>query len=282
MLGGLFGYGENALTLLLLGAHAPAFVRPLEGGAPADAPLVLYRPSFGRRATKRVDVSAVAADARAPFGEFDAIVTTPGGTYLVETKWPASAEVGRDGVIALRLGQVRRHAVMRRYLVAWRTRASGGWATWAAFTAESGIRGALGELDVSVPAPKDRLATTLAWTLAALHEGGPVRDLVLCVHARDAASAGAAAVAPTRARPHRVHTPDEARDYAPEFALLIAEVGRDVLGPPLFPLPAFRSVPGASPDGTVAGASVSFGFAGAGPAWAPPDASGAEASGSDA
>lgn len=232
MRGGLYGCGEDALTLLLLGAHAPAFVRALEGAtATAGDPAVFFRPSFGRRGTKRDGEAAPVGPLQAAFGEFDAIVRAPGGTYLVETKWSGSGERGRDGVLRLRPEQARRHAVLRTYLEAWRAPGPGAWASWAAFVEGSPIRARLAEFGVAVPRPGTALSRALGWTLAFLDGGGPVRDVILFAHTGPVRHYGAEACEARGAPPPVALEPST-------FALVVAELGHYADGLPFFRLAA--------------------------------------------
>lgn len=203
--GTMFGFGEDALTLLLLGRHARGLVRALERTSPALDPKVFYRPSFGRRATKRRGGVAVGPP-RAEFGEFDAIVATPAGTYLVEVKWSRSRGADAGGVFELDDAQVRRHCVMRHYFEAWRgvpvalpdDRRSA--ACWGDFLAGADLRARLAAHDVAVPGPRTVLAGTLRHVLLLLDGCGPVRDVLLWAEGGDERGR-ALSTCPWRVRP---------------------------------------------------------------------------------
>lgn len=253
----IYGYGEDALTLVLVGQQVHGFVRALEGRLPTRTPTVLYRPSFGRRATERTAEAVVGAP-RAAFGEFDAIVGTELGTYLVEVKWSRSGGVGPDGVLVLADAQVRRHRVMRHYLDAWRAttaydasasapppdpasgredRAAGPPAIplgvrWQRFVQSSDIAARLAAEGVAVPRPRTRLADTLTRVLGLLDRCGPVRDVLLF-----AATGHRPSQSARRARrsPGAVHPP--------HFDLVGADLRYSQPGPLVF-LPTFPDDPG--------------------------------------
>jgi hypothetical protein len=116
----IIGYGEDALTLWALSQRMQEILAQLgDNSSPADA-LVFYRPSCGRG--QRLPQGEL----RSFFGEFDAIIGTTQGVYLVEAKVPSSSGVGRFRV-TLKRAQVHRHKILRTYLTLWRARKPTSW-----------------------------------------------------------------------------------------------------------------------------------------------------------
>ena len=120
------GYGEDALTMWALSQRIGRILEQLhDDTAPSEA-VVFYRPSGGRgeRWWKK-------RGARSLIGEFDAIIGTAAGVYLVEAKWvrPGQSDPSAEQV------QLDRHTRFRTYLELWRQTTPG---SWGAFLATAG------------------------------------------------------------------------------------------------------------------------------------------------
>jgi hypothetical protein len=166
------GYAEDALTLWLVQHHLEPLLHAL--GDDSAAQCVFYRPSFGRRGSSRRN--GLVETPRPAFGEFDVIVGSARGVYLLESKW-SGAVSEHHAEIRLRDEQVRRHEVMRCYLEAWRASKPGGWAT---FRATPSIGERLRELGVCTPRESTRLACNLQIILGLLAPCGPkIRDVLV-------------------------------------------------------------------------------------------------------
>lgn len=173
----ILGYGEDALTLWAIGTQLPRLLRTLGDESPPERSIVLFRPSFGRRGSARNSAGPLVL--LPAFGEFDAIIGTAAGTYLIETKWSASSE-SRGAVLVLRPEQVRRHAVLRCYIEEWRSvRPS----CWTEFLEQSCIEDRLVHLGVAVAPKRSRLAASLTAVLGLLDDAGPVFDVILFMRA---------------------------------------------------------------------------------------------------
>lgn len=117
----VFAYGEDSLTFWALTRQLPAVLKRLgDSSSPEDARL-FYQPSFGRGGSSSV------------FGEFDAILATPAGIYLIEAKATTSTRF-RNPVIKLKEAQARRHEIFRWYLETWRQMRPD---SWRAFTEQA-------------------------------------------------------------------------------------------------------------------------------------------------
>lgn len=111
-------YGEDGLTLWALANRLESILRAVGDATDAADAVVLFRPSFGRRAPsqRRTDRSPLR---ESQFGEFDAIVGTKQNALALEFKREGCSEYRkRDGrwVIELRREQYRRHEVFDWYL----------------------------------------------------------------------------------------------------------------------------------------------------------------------
>jgi hypothetical protein len=181
----LLGYGEDALTLWVIQQHLDAFLQVLGDPTACDQATCFYRPSFGRRATKRGVPEPLKT--RAEFGEFDAIVSTPTGIYLVESKWTASAEANNP-MLQLSEPQLRRHAIMRCYVEEWQTCKP---ASWPDFLVRSNIRSRLQPFHAVPAGPATRLARNLKVVLGFVARNCvPVRDIVVFFRAEDEMAGG--------------------------------------------------------------------------------------------
>ena len=120
----ILGYGEDALTFHALANGLTDMFKQLgDRSEPAEA-IRFFRPSFGRRGPLSDSTP------RSEFGEFDAILGTTEGVYLIEAKWSGSGElVGTT--IELRSEQKRRHQVFRTYLEEWRRQPPDNWQEFA-------------------------------------------------------------------------------------------------------------------------------------------------------
>jgi hypothetical protein len=106
------GYGEDALTYWCLTRRLGSILSPFHDTI-ANTQVVFYRPSFGRRSKGSAAIPGI----RGPqFGEFDGIIVTSRGVYLIEAKWTNSGELD-DATVTLRREQVRRH---RSFVLTWR------------------------------------------------------------------------------------------------------------------------------------------------------------------
>jgi hypothetical protein len=127
-------YGEDPLTFWALKFNLVEILKQLGDQASPEQALVIYRPSFGRQGkAKEMGPGSVA---RAEFGEFDAIIGTPGAVYLVESKWGSSAEA-KGVLLSLRPEQAHRHKVFRWYLEVWRAKL---YARWQDFVIQNSAR----------------------------------------------------------------------------------------------------------------------------------------------
>jgi hypothetical protein len=173
----LLGYGEDALTLWALQHRLDEIMINL-GDSGSNVLEVFFRPSFGRRSHSR------STGAPGPqFGEFDAIVVSSRGVYLVEAKWTGSGEVAEPTAV-LRQEQLRRHRVFREYLRCW---IAGSYKDWDAFAggvprltwfSEEQL-----ESSFTVAPIGSRLARNLEFVLRSCALGGnQIVDVLLVVH----------------------------------------------------------------------------------------------------
>ena len=106
----IIGYGEDGLTYLALTDRLDQLLSLLEPNNPCPSSqcLAFYRPSFGR-----------AGGPNSPqFGEFDAILATKNGVYLIESKWDGSPCIDNDSVL-LADRQIQRHQHFRAVRGVW-------------------------------------------------------------------------------------------------------------------------------------------------------------------
>jgi len=113
----IVGYGEDSLTLWALTHRTREILDRLGDESDIKDTMMYFRPSFGRRGSTPTNPGSTADSAQ--FGEFDAILASPKSIYLIEAKWSRSPEFNR-GTITLRSEQIRRHQLLRAYLLAWR------------------------------------------------------------------------------------------------------------------------------------------------------------------
>jgi hypothetical protein len=171
----ILSYGEDALTLHALRCGLPDLLNALSDPTPTENAIVFFRPSFGRRSTRP------SGRRRSEFGEPDAIIGTPSGTYVVEAKWSSSGEKKQDS-IDLRTVQVRRHEVLEAYLTTWRRLPQ---QSWPALTRAVGPLLDKINPPVAVPSQGTRLAQNLEFVLRELQSCGPVKRVLLfsrCSH----------------------------------------------------------------------------------------------------
>lgn len=116
----MYGYGEDGLTYRALTDRLGEVLTDLEDTTGPEDAVVFYRPSFGRKAGSRLGTAV------SQFGEFDAIVGTSAGVYLVEAKWSRSQEMWRPEM-KLRHEQLRRHGIFRWILERWWTLNTTDW-----------------------------------------------------------------------------------------------------------------------------------------------------------
>jgi len=167
----VLAYGEDPLTFWAVCFGLRSVLGQLGDQTPTEEATVIYRPSFGRRAGSETQ-------RRSEFGEFDAIVGTPAGIYLIETKWNGSSEF-KNGMIALRDEQIRRHDVLRRYLALWRKQPP---ASSDAFYAS--CRDSLESMcnTLTVPRRNTKLARNLSFVLQTLAPlGHKIHDVLVFV-----------------------------------------------------------------------------------------------------
>lgn len=171
----VIGYGEDALCAWALRYRLAAILRALGDPTDPQDAVVFLRPSFGRLGGGSMFPGPVADSAQ--FGEFDGLVGSRQGVYLVESKWSRSSGL-EGGKAVLRPEQVFRHKVFRSYLRAWR--AQQHQVSWTAFL---GALGGLLEVDyISIPiAPlNSQLARSLERILMELAPCGPeITDVLL-------------------------------------------------------------------------------------------------------
>ena len=176
----VIAYGEDALTYWALTTQTEQVLRKLGDESPAEAILVVYRPSFGRHGAAHGEGTKGTASAQ--FGEFDAIVATPQGIYLVESKWDASSEL-HDGVITLHPVQCARHRILRWYLDRWFQERPANWRSFVAH----GSHSFQAEFPGVCMAPEgSKLARNLEFLLDELGAyGHDIRDVLLYLTAAE-------------------------------------------------------------------------------------------------
>jgi len=166
----ILGYGEDALTFHALSNGLTDILKQLGDGSDPTESIRFFRPSFGRRGSPS-DMAP-----RSQFGEFDAIIGTTCGVYLIEAKWSNSSEfVG--AVVELRSEQKRRHQVFRIYLDEWRRQPPNDWQDFA-----TRVRPLLHEAAPGIvpPSVQTKLARNLSYVLRRLSQCGPkVVDVLL-------------------------------------------------------------------------------------------------------
>ena len=118
----ILSYGEDPMTLSALSYRLQHLLVALGDSSQAQEAVVLYRPSFGRKAFGKSKPSV--------FGEFDAIIGTSKAVYLIESKWRGSGEI-HNGCITLHQQQTHRHDIMRFYLERWRQGPVTDWTSFA-------------------------------------------------------------------------------------------------------------------------------------------------------
>jgi hypothetical protein len=166
------GCGEEALTLWAFTNRMQAFLLQLRDPSLVEDVTVLLRPTFGRARM------AGPRSVRSEIGRFDAIVTTGGAIYLVDTRWHRSEDVA-DEPMFLGQTQRRRHRAFREYLSQWRDRGPSDWRDF-----EAALTPAFEEKDLGVrPAPAgSHLARNLEFVLRRCSEADlPVEDVLLLV-----------------------------------------------------------------------------------------------------
>jgi hypothetical protein len=174
----LLGYGEDALTLWALSHRLPDIRSPL-GDQASPTTTVYYRPSFGRRSATP---GRSHGDRGPQFGEFDAIIATDRGVYLLEAKWSASGEIAGEQV-DLRPEQIRRHQVFRRYLEAWTQAGQPDWGEFVGRYPRLVLQAPGGEERFRVAPAGTVLARNLEVVLRRCAKAGPVlADVLLVVH----------------------------------------------------------------------------------------------------
>ena len=177
------GYGEDALTYWAL-CHQPGAILKRFGDESDPSEIVLYfRPSFGRRGNPPLAARDVASNSQ--FGEFDAIIGSPHGVYLIEAKWKPSSYAD-GGVVVLRPEQVFRHKVFRAYLEAWRAHPH---ATWAEFSAAKAGWLDVGPVRMPIAPANSQLARSLERVLSDLvSKGRLVHDVLLYLQTKQGQS----------------------------------------------------------------------------------------------
>ena len=173
----ILGYGEDALCLWALRHRLITILNQLGDATDRQDAVVFYRPSFGRHGSRPVAAGEMADSAQ--FGEFDALIGTPRGVYLVEAKWSRSSGM-ETGTVVLRPEQVLRHSVFRSYLNAWRNCPPN--ADWLEFFSCSERAGKL-EVEnhfVPIAPPDSQLARSLKFILDKLCKcGTDIKDVLL-------------------------------------------------------------------------------------------------------
>ncbi len=167
----ILGYGEDSVTYWALSAHMTDVIGPggpLSDDSRTDEILFVYRPSFGR-----------AGGLRSPqFGEFDAIVGTPRGVYLIESKWMGEAIINGHVILAAR--QIHRHQIFRWIRTRWSEQAA---ANWEQFYDHNAIAFANAFGSKPLAPPRSRLASNLKFLLQQFSEFPErVTDVLLYFH----------------------------------------------------------------------------------------------------
>jgi len=174
----IIGYGEDALTLWTLTERTRQLLDGLEDDCPPDKLLVFFRPSFGRRGSLPTESGATADSSQ--FGEFDAILGTPKGVYLIETKWSRSSECS-GGMISLRREQILRHKVFRAYRSAWQS--LGEEPTWKSLLDRQNGKLSVGDIFYPIAPSGSQLAKNIETILIGLRTcGNEVRDVIVYVN----------------------------------------------------------------------------------------------------
>src|SRR5262245_23714256 len=120
----VIAYGEDALSFWALTRRTSEFLGQINDQSATADTVLYFRPSCGRQGSNPVLPGGTADSSQ--FGEFDALLGTPVGVYLIEAKWSRSSEIDR-GAIILRTEQVLRHQLFRAYLAAWRPNNPASW-----------------------------------------------------------------------------------------------------------------------------------------------------------
>lgn len=167
----LYAYGEDGHTLVAVTGGLGAILRKLRDDTPLQDTTRFYRPSFGRGGRQPPSGPAT-------FGEFDAIVGTTRGVYLIESKplggpWPG----GIRFTVSER--QRRRHAIFRWYLLAWRTHRPVNWSAFCKTQKDDFSARFPGR---TLPKPGSSLSRQLSFVLKALADRGPeIHDVLLVI-----------------------------------------------------------------------------------------------------
>ncbi len=168
----ILGYGEDSLTYWALSQHVTDVISPapLNDDSLPEMTLFIYRPSFGR----------AGGSASPQFGEFDAIVATEKGVYLIESKWTGTPI--SDGRVRLAETQIRRHEVFRWIRERWLAQAP---ANWTEFYSHNGNVAAFAKRfeDKPLAKPGHRLTSNLQYILQQLPgRNAPTVDVLLYFH----------------------------------------------------------------------------------------------------
>lgn len=117
---GIFGYGEDGLTLLIMKKHLPMILEKFKDSSDSSKCIAFYRPSFGRAGGKN----------SSEFGEFDAIIASSKNIYLIESKWDnLSKNKNYENVVKkkIRPEQELRHKIFEWYLIHWNKTYANDW-----------------------------------------------------------------------------------------------------------------------------------------------------------
>lgn len=170
----VLGYGEDALCYWALTAQTGKILELLGDRSPTAETVLFLRPSFGRQGSSLAIPGGTADSSQ--FGEFDALMGTPIGVYLIEAKWSRSGEIEGNSIL-LRLEQVRRHQLLRAYLGAWRTHKP---ANWTEFLDLQGEFIEAGSIKYPVAPQGSQLSRNLETVLSGISAcGTPVFDVLL-------------------------------------------------------------------------------------------------------
>ena len=167
-----YGYGEDALTYAALTENLEDILAEFNDATSRNDAVLFFRPSFGRRGARSTGRAA-------SFGEFDGIIGTPFGTYLIESKWSRSGETwgkSKSDQLNLRPEQVRRHEVLRWYIDRWRSQR---WPDWSTFRSSNVVEFETSFERLTIPTDDRTLGQNLVFVLEKLRPCGPVQDVVL-------------------------------------------------------------------------------------------------------
>jgi hypothetical protein len=169
-------YSEDGYSAWVLLKRFPSLLLALGDLTPPEAMniVVFYRPSFGRASDSPTGISK-------QFGEFDIVIGTPHGVYLIESKPEKCGELNsRTLVMTLREEQVRRHRIFRTYRALWQKYRPSNWTNFRETAMNEFVAAHPGW---TMAEKRDLLSRNLEFVLRSLQDcGEAVRDTVLLFH----------------------------------------------------------------------------------------------------